>query len=350
MSKAFIYDLTPECLTETLNALGQPAFRAKQMLQGLYNKLYQEFEQFDAIPKALRDTLDEQFEITPLKVHTRIFSKNRDTEKILFETHDGHLIETVLMRFERRNTLCISTQVGCPMGCVFCATGQQGFARNLSMAEILGQFIHFQRELRQKNEALRNIVFMGMGEPFLNYENVSNSLHALSDPERLGIGARHITVSTVGLIPRIAQFANDHPQVNLAISLHAPDDALRSKLLPANKQFPLDKLMQACRDYVQQTNRKITFEYALIDKINDTPEHAHAFAKLLKGLLSIVNLITLNPSKEYPYPGSPHPRVQAFRDVLVSHGVRVTVRLRRGIEINAGCGQLAGAIKSNDII
>lgn len=350
MSKAFIYDLTPERLTETLNALGQPAFRAKQMLQGLYNKLYQEFEQFDAIPKALRDTLDEQFEITPLKVHTRIFSKNRDTEKILFETHDGHLIETVLMRFERRNTLCISTQVGCPMGCVFCATGQQGFARNLSIAEILGQFIHFQRELRQKNEALRNIVFMGMGEPFLNYENVSNSLHALSDPERLGIGARHITVSTVGLIPRIAQFANDHPQVNLAISLHAPDDALRSKLLPANKQFPLDKLMQACRDYVQQTNRKITFEYALIDKINDTPEHAHAFAKLLKGLLSIVNLITLNPSKEYPYPGSPHPRVQAFRDVLVSHGVRVTVRLRRGIEINAGCGQLAGAIKSNDII
>ena len=350
MSKAFIYDLTPERLTETLNALGQPAFRAKQMLQGLYNKLYQEFEQFDAIPKALRDTLDEQFEITTLKVHTRIFSKNRDTEKILFETHDGHLIETVLMRFERRNTLCISTQVGCPMGCVFCATGQQGFARNLSIAEILGQFIHFQRELRQKNEALRNIVFMGMGEPFLNYENVSNSLHALSDPERLGIGARHITVSTVGLIPRIAQFANDHPQVNLAISLHAPDDALRSKLLPANKQFPLDKLMQACRDYVQQTNRKITFEYALIDKINDTPEHAHAFAKLLKGLLSIVNLITLNPSKEYPYPGSPHPRVQAFRDVLVSHGVRVTVRLRRGIEINAGCGQLAGAIKSNDII
>ena len=350
MSKAFIYDLTPEELTATLNALDQPNFRTKQMLQGLYNKLYESFELFDAIPKTLRDTLDDQFEITPLRVHTKIFSKNRDTEKVLFETHDGHLIESVLMRFERRNTLCISTQIGCPMGCVFCATGQQGFARNLSMAEILGQFIHFQRELRQKNEALRNIVFMGMGEPFLNYDNVSNSLYALSDPERLGIGARHITVSTVGVIPRILQFAQDHPQVNLAISLHAPDDNLRTQLLPANKPYPLNKLMQTCRDYVKQTNRKITFEYALIDKINDTPEHAHAFSKLLKGMLSIVNLITLNPSKQYPFPGSPHPRVQAFRDVLVSHGVRVTVRLRRGIEINAGCGQLAGAIKSNDII
>ena len=350
MSKAFIYDLTPSALTEALNALEQPGFRTKQLLQGLYNKLYQDFDAFDAIPKSLREALDNQFNITPLKLHSTVYSKNKDTEKVLFETHDGHLIETVLMRFERRNTLCISTQVGCPMACVFCATGQQGFARNLSMAEILGQFIHFQRELRQKNEALRNVVFMGMGEPFLNYENVSNSLYALSDPERLGVGARHITVSTVGVIPRIAQFAKDHPQVNLAISLHAPDDALRTKLLPANNQFPLDKLMKACRDYVKETNRKITFEYALIDQLNDTTEHAHAFAKQLKGILSIVNLITLNPSKEYPYPGSSSMRVQHFRNVLVSHGVRVTVRLRRGIEINAGCGQLAGAIKSNDII
>lgn len=350
MTKAFIYDLTPDQLAATLNALEQPAFRTKQLIQGLYNKLYESFDSFDAIPKALRASLDAQFEITPLTLHSRIFSKNKDTEKVLFQTHDGHLIETVLMRFERRNTLCISTQVGCPMGCVFCATGQQGFARNLSMAEILGQFIHFQRELRQKNEALRNIVFMGMGEPFLNYENVSKSLDALSDPERLGIGARHITVSTVGVIPRIAQFAKDHPQVNLAISLHAAEDALRTQLLPANKQYPLDKLIKACHDYIKTTNRKITFEYALIDQINDTPEHAHTFAKLIKGMLSIVNLITLNPSKAYPYPGSSHTRVQAFRDIMVSHGIRVTVRLRRGIEINAGCGQLAGAIKSNDII
>ena len=331
MSKAFIYDLTPSALTEALNALEQPGFRTKQLLQGLYNKLYQDFDAFDAIPKSLREALDNQFNITPLKLHSTVYSKNKDTEKVLFETHDGHLIETVLMRFERRNTLCISTQVGCPMACVFCATGQQGFARNLSMAEILGQFIHFQRELRQKNEALRNVVFMGMGEPFLNYENVSNSLYALSDPERLGVGARHITVSTVGVIPRIAQFAKDHPQVNLAISLHAPDDALRTKLLPANNQFPLDKLMKACRDYVKETNRKITFEYAITNLIFCE----HPCVRDNQSILSIVNLITLNPSKEYPYPGSSSMRVQNFRNVLVSHGVRVTVRLRRN-QINAG--------------
>lgn len=346
MPKRFIYDLTREQLTEEIKALGEPSFRAKQMLQGLYNKLYASFDEFDAIPKSLRETLDEAFEIAPLSLQSRVFSKSGDTEKVLFETHDHHLIEAVLMRFERRNTLCISTQVGCPMGCAFCATGQQGFARNLSMGEILAQFIHFQRALRKDDDTLRNIVFMGMGEPFLNYDNVSNALNALSDPERLGIGARRITVSTVGVIPRIAQFGQDHPQVNLAISLHAPDDTLRSQLLPANHQFPLDKLMKSCREYIADTNRKVTFEYALIDHINDTPEHAHAFAKLLKDMLSIVNLITLNPSKAYPYPGSSHERVQAFRDILVSHGVRVTVRLRRGIEINAGCGQLAGSIKA----
>ena len=346
MPKRFIYDLTREQLADEMKVLGQPSFRAKQMLQGLYNKLYESFDEFDAIPKSLRESLENEFEISPLSLHSRVFSKSGDTEKVLFETHDHHLIEAVLMRFERRNTLCISTQVGCPMGCVFCATGQQGFARNLSMGEILGQFIHFQRALRKDDDTLRNIVFMGMGEPFLNYDNVSNALHALSDPERLGIGARRITVSTVGIIPRIAQFGEDHPQVNLAISLHAPDDVLRSQLLPANHQYPLEKLMKACQAYIADTNRKVTFEYALIDQINDTPEHAHAFAKLLKGMLSIVNLITLNPSKAYPYPGSSHERVQAFRDILVSHGVRVTVRLRRGIEINAGCGQLAGSIKS----
>ncbi len=350
MSKTHIYNLTTETLSETLDNMGQPGFRTKQLIQGLYNKLYTDFDQFDAIPKSLRETLDQQFTITPLKLHSSILSKNEDTEKVLFETDDGHLIESVLMRFERRNTLCLSTQVGCPMACAFCATGQQGFARNLSMAEILGQFIHFQRELRQNNEALRNVVFMGMGEPFLNYENVSNALYALSDPERLGIGARHITVSTVGIIPRIAQFAKDHPQVSLAISLHAPDDALRTKLLPANKQYPLDELIKSCKAYIKQTNRKITFEYALIDQVNDTIEHAHAFAKLIKGMLSIVNLITLNPSKAYPYPGSSNLRVQTFRNILVDHGIRVTVRLRRGIEINAGCGHLAGSITSNDII
>lgn len=347
MTKPLIYDLSTAQLSQVLQELDQPAFRLKQLHQGLYNKLYARFEEFDAIPKALRSALDERFTIEPLSVAKTLRSHDGNTEKKLFSLQDGNLIETVLMRFERRNTLCVSTQVGCPMGCVFCATGQMGFVRNLSAGEILGQIIHFQKELRAGDEALRNVVYMGMGEPFLNYPNVSQSLDYLSDPERLGLGARHITVSTVGVIPRIAQFGEQHPQVNLAISLHAPTDELRTRLLPANRQYPLEKLMQACRDYISQTNRKLTFEYALIDGLNDSPEHARQFAQLVRGMLCIVNLITLNPSKKYATPGSPPAQVQAFRDVLVEHGVRVTLRLRRGLEINAGCGQLASAENPN---
>lgn len=227
------------------------------------------------------------------------------------------------------------------MGCVFCSTGQMGFQRNLSSGEILAQVIHFQRLLHAEGQAVRNIVYMGMGEPFLNYEQVSKSIDALSDPERLGIGSRKITVSTVGVLPKIAKFGEDHPQVNLAISLHAANEELRSQLLPANRIYPLRALMKTCQEYIQATNRKITFEYALIDQINDSPEQAQEFAELVKGMLCIVNLITLNPSKDYPTPGSSRERVESFRQILVDNGVQVTVRLRRGIEIKAGCGQLA---------
>lgn len=341
MTKPLIYDLSTPALKQVLDELKQPGFRLKQLQQGLYNKLYDNFDQFAAMPKAFRQVLAERFTINPLQVAKRLVSKDGNTEKLLFELVDDKLIETVLMRFERRNTLCVSTQVGCPMGCVFCATGQMGYQRNLSAGEILSQIIFFQRQLHSNGEALRNIVYMGMGEPFLNYSNVSQSLQVLSDPEKIGLGARRITVSTVGIIPRIPDFGCDHPQANLAISLHAPDDELRSQILPANRQYPLDKLMLACRDYIAQTNRKLTFEYALIAGLNDSDAHAHQFARLIKGMLCIVNLITLNPSKSYPTPGSSQDRVQAFRNILVQHGVRVTVRLRRGLDINAGCGQLA---------
>lgn len=343
MEKQFIYNLDAEELGAALEELGEPSFRVKQLHQGLYNKLYVDFDQFCNIPKTLRQKLDEKFSLEPVQLETRQVSRDKTTDKALFRLHDGHMIETVLMRFERRNTLCISTQVGCPMGCVFCSTGQMGYDRNLSVAEILGQIIYFQREMQATGEAVRNLVFMGMGEPFLNYENVSKSLRFISDPEKLGIGQRHVTVSTVGVISRIMQFAKDHPQVNLAISLHAPNDELRTRLVPANRIYPLKKLMETCRAYVAETNRKLTIEYALVDNLNDTPELAHEFARLVSGMLCIVNLITLNPSKAYATPGSPHDRVQAFREILVSHGVRVTVRLRRGIDIQAGCGQLASS-------
>lgn len=341
MPKTLFYDLSTQELEDQMRLLGQPGFRQKQILQGIYNKLYASFDELENIPKNLRIELDNLFLLNPLSVEKVLKSRDGNTEKVLFKCLDGSLIETVLMRFDRRNSLCVSTQVGCPMGCVFCSTGQMGFQRNLSSGEILAQVIHFQRLLHAEGEAVRNIVYMGMGEPFLNYEQVSKSIDALSDPERLGIGSRKITVSTVGVLPKIAKFGEDHPQVNLAISLHAANEELRSQLLPANRIYPLRALMKTCQEYIQATNRKITFEYALIDQINDSPEQAQEFAELVKGMLCIVNLITLNPSKDYPTPGSSRERVEAFRQILVDNGVQVTVRLRRGIEIKAGCGQLA---------
>ena len=341
MPKTLFYDLSTQELEDQMRLLGQPGFRQKQILQGIYNKLYASFDELENIPKNLRIELDNLFLLNPLSVEKVLKSRDGNTEKVLFKCLDGSLIETVLMRFDRRNSLCVSTQVGCPMGCVFCSTGQMGFQRNLSSGEILAQVIHFQRLLHAEGEAVRNIVYMGMGEPFLNYEQVSKSIDALSDPERLGIGSRKITVSTVGVLPKIAKFGEDHPQVNLAISLHAANEELRSQLLPANRIYPLRALMKTCQEYIQATNRKITFEYALIDQINDSPEQAQEFAELVKGMLCIVNLITLNPSKDYPTPGSSRERVESFRQILVDNGVQVTVRLRRGIEIKAGCGQLA---------
>ncbi len=341
MPKTLFYDLSTQELEDQMRLLGQPGFRQKQILQGIYNKLYASFDELENIPKNLRIELDNLFLLNPLSVEKVLKSRDGNTEKVLFKCLDGSLIETVLMRFDRRNSLCVSTQVGCPMGCVFCSTGQMGFQRNLSSGEILAQVIHFQRLLHAEGQAVRNIVYMGMGEPFLNYEQVSKSIDALSDPERLGIGSRKITVSTVGVLPKIAKFGEDHPQVNLAISLHAANEELRSQLLPANRIYPLRALMKTCQEYIQATNRKITFEYALIDQVNDSPEQAQEFAELVKGMLCIVNLITLNPSKDYPTPGSSRERVESFRQILVDNGVQVTVRLRRGIEIKAGCGQLA---------
>ncbi len=345
MDKKNILDLSKNDLSLLLQEMCQPSFRTKQLLNGIYQKLYTDFWEFANIPVLLRQELDNKFVINPLIVENHIATKDKLTEKLLFKLQDGATIESVLMRFERRNTLCVSTQVGCPMGCVFCATGQMGFTRNLTSGEILAQILYFQRKLRDEGEALRNIVYMGMGEPFLNYANVSNSLYSISDPEMIGLGARHITVSTVGIIPKIFLFGKDHPQVNLAISLHAPNDTLRSQLLPANRIYPLFALMKACREYIAMTNRKLTFEYALINSVNDSDILAHEFANLVKGMLTIVNLITLNASQEYPTPGSPQERVQDFRDILVHHGIRTTVRFRRGIEINAGCGQLASQQK-----
>jgi 23S rRNA (adenine2503-C2)-methyltransferase len=245
------------------------------------------------------------------------------------------------MRYEDRRTLCISSQSGCGLGCSFCATGQMGFSRNLTSGEIVAQVIFFARELEKTEERVTNVVLMGMGEPFANYDQVMAAMERLNDPRGFGLGARRMTISTVGLAPKIRQFADTESQINLAVSLHTVDDELRSQLMPINKKYPVAKLLDACRYYVEKTNRRLTFEYALIDDVNDAPEDARALARDLKGLLCHVNLIPLNPTRAYAKAGSPADRAQAFCDVLGESNIPCTIRLRRGIDIGAGCGQLA---------
>lgn len=248
------------------------------------------------------------------------------------------------MRYKKRNTLCISSQAGCAMGCVFCATGQMGFKRHLSSGEIVAQVMYYARQLYEENTAVTNVVLMGMGEPFHNYENTLAAIDRLNDPQGYNLGARRFTISTVGLIPAIRRFATEKRQINLAISLHAADDDLRTSMLPVNKRYPIDELLAACREYIAVTGRRITFEWALINGVNDTPDQAILLAKKLKGLLGHVNAILLNPTLGYSGQATSHERAEKFRQILEEHGIPCTIRLRRGIDIQAGCGQLVSRI------
>ncbi len=343
MPKMLIYDLDFESFSKAMADLGQQPFRARQIWSGLYQQHYGEFSQITNISGSLRAALSEQYTLNPLTPRTTLRSKDQLTEKTLFGLPDDLSIETVLMRYEDRNSLCISTQVGCPLGCVFCATGQMGYQRGLTAGEILAQVINAMRLLQVEGKSLTNIVFMGMGEPFLNYEATMDSLRRLTDPTALNFGARRITVSTVGIIPKIEKFSHEGLQVNLAVSLHSADNELRSQLVPANRIYPLKNLLSACRAYTEETHRRVSFEYALINDVNDSPAAAAQLAGLLRGMLCHVNLIALNPSKQYPLQGSPREIVRVFADTLSERGIPVTVRLRRGIEIQAGCGQLASS-------
>lgn len=343
MPKMLIYDLDFESFSKAMADLGQQPFRARQIWSGLYQQHYGEFSQITNISGSLRAALSDQYTLNPLTPRTTLRSKDQLTEKTLFGLPDDLSIETVLMRYEDRNSLCISTQVGCPMGCVFCATGQMGYQRGLTAGEILAQVIHAMRLLQAEGKSLTNIVYMGMGEPFLNYEATMDSLRRLTDPTALNFGARRITVSTVGIIPKIEKFSHEGLQVNLAVSLHSADNELRSQLVPANRIYPLKNLLSACRAYTEETHRRVSFEYALINDVNDSPAAAAQLAGLLRGMLCHVNLIALNPSKQYPLQGSPREIVRVFADTLSERGIPVTVRLRRGIEIQAGCGQLASS-------
>jgi 23S rRNA (adenine2503-C2)-methyltransferase len=340
-SPALIYDLSKDDWLRLITELGQPKFRVDQIWQGIYQNNWNAPEQFSMLPLTIRNILSEQLIFTSLKVVKELHSSDHETSKYLFALRDGHYIETVWMKYRERNTLCISTQAGCAMNCSFCATGQMGFKRSLSSGEIVEQVMFFVRLLQEKNQKVTNIVFMGMGEPFHNYENVMTAIDCLNDESGWNFGARRMTISTVGIIPRIRQFADEKRQVNLAVSLHSVDPDQRSAMMPVNKKYSIDDLLEACHYYVQVTHRRITFEWALIAGVNDSIETAQTLARKLKGLLCHVNVIPLNPTTQFNGIGSSIDQVEVFRSTLERYGIPCTVRLRRGIDIKAGCGQLA---------
>ncbi|MGE5463919.1 MAG: 23S rRNA (adenine(2503)-C(2))-methyltransferase RlmN [Syntrophothermus sp.] len=358
-----IYDLTLDELTDLLKDGNEPAYRAKQIWQGLYQHLYSSPEQFTNLPRSLREKIAANFTFFPFQVRTYLDSSDGFTRKTLFELPDGNLIEAVLMRYgdpadnpqitasptgrgaKNRRTLCISTQAGCAMGCVFCATGQMGFKRHLSSGEIVAQVMYYAQMLKAVNESVTNIVLMGMGEPFHNYDNTMAAIDRLNDPDGYSFGARRFTISTVGLVPQIRRFADEKRQVNLAISLHAADNDERLAIMPVNKRYKIEDVIDACRYYVAQTGRRVTFEWALIPGVNDTPEVARKLASRLKGLLCHVNAIPLNPTTGYAGKATDRTQAAQFKEILEQAGIPCTIRMRRGIDIQAGCGQLAGGVK-----
>jgi 23S rRNA (adenine2503-C2)-methyltransferase len=335
-----VYDLDLPALQSLVESWGEPPYRARQIWEGLYKRLYGSWPEFTNLPKALRGRLDQELDLSAIIPSATASSADRQTQKTAFRLHDGLQIESVLMWYSKRATICISTQVGCAMGCVFCATGQMGFRRNLSKGEIVAQVMYYARELKAKGRTLTNIVVMGMGEPFHNYENTMGAIDRLNDGNAFAFGARRFTISTVGLPPMIRRFADEKRQVNLAISLHAADDALRSTMLPVNRKFPIEQVLDACRYYCAQTGRRLTFEWALIRGVNDTREQARKLGALLSGMLCHVNAIPLNPTGGYGGIAAPESAALRFKAELEAMGIGCTVRLRRGIDIGAGCGQL----------
>lgn len=324
-------------LAEMFAALGEPAMRGRQVANWLYRKAVTDYAKMNDVPESLRQHLQDEFVINPLQIQTHLKSSD-GVEKLLVHGGDGQVFECVLLPYRDRVSCCISTQVGCPMGCTFCATGLGGFDRNLSPAEIVGQYLLLQSLSERR---ISHVVFMGMGEPLLNFDNLLKSLRLLHD--EVGLSYRHLTVSTVGLVPQIRELAKVKLPIHLALSIHSPIDEIRSQLMPVNHKWNVEEVIGAMRDYQRATGRKVTFEYLLIDHLNDTPEQAKALARAIKGMPSVVNLIPFNwvdtgngfrrPSRE---------RVRAFRRVLESLRVNVTERVERGHDIAAACGQLAG--------
>lgn len=331
--------MRPEQLQEWLVNNGEKAFRAGQIYDWLYHKRVKTFEEMSNLSKILREKLDAQFALTTLE--TIIQQESKDgTIKFLFQLQDGYSIETVLMRHDYGNSVCVTTQVGCRIGCTFCASTLGGLKRHLLAGEIVEQVVKVQQALDEVDERVSHIVIMGIGEPFDNYEAMMNFLKVINDEKGLNIGARHITVSTSGIVPKIYDFANEQLQINFALSLHAPNQELRQKLMPIARAYKLEQLMESIRYYTKKTGRRVSFEYGLFGGENDSIEHAEELAKLIKGIKCHVNLIPVNYVPERNYVRTPRNQIFDFEKTLKKHGINVTIRREHGSDIDAACGQL----------
>jgi len=334
-----IYDLNFEQLSEMLLTKGQKKFRAKQIFTWLYKKRITSFDEMTDIKVDLIEELKKEYVIDPLTLVTKQISKD-GTVKFLLKLEDGSLVESVLMSFSYGKSLCVTSQVGCNMGCKFCASGLLKKQRDLTAGEIVGQAVYVQKYLDKTEERLSNIVIMGTGEPFDNYDNVMNFCNIINSDLGLQIGARKITISTCGIVPMIKRFSKEHKQYNLAISLHAPNDELRNKLMPINNSYNLKELMEALDEYSAENNRRITFEYILLKDINDSLECAKQLGKLLRGRNAYVNLIPYNSVDENSFVGLNEKEALTFYDMLMKNGIKCTLRQEHGSDIDGACGQL----------
>ncbi len=359
-----ISEVAVDQLAAWLIARGEPSYRAQQVLSGVHRADVASFGDLTDLPKPLRAALGAAFRFTSIEASHVLTADSGLTAKAVHQLHDGQRVESVLMRYPAhrdaaaRTTICISSQAGCAVACPFCATGQAGFGRQLSPAEIVDQVLHWHRppfnalgsDWRSgEGSGHYNIVFMGMGEPLNNANRVFDAVRLLNDPARLGIGARHITVSTSGVVPGIDRMVEELPQVSLAISLHAATDALRDELVPLNRKWPLDELIEAGRRFTRATRRRVSLEYVMIDGVNDAPEQAQQLAERARGWLTHVNLIPLNPTPGSRWSGTPRQEIDAFVGILRQNGVPTTVRDTRGREIDAACGQLHAQLAGREL-
>ena len=334
-----------EELKDFFISIEEKPFRGQQLFQWIYEKKESDFSKMTNLSKDLRDKLKEVALISDIEIVQRSISENKNTEKYLFKLSDGNHIESVIMRYEKnlgpgRVTACISTQVGCALKCSFCASGCSGLIRNLSKGEIADQVIQMQKALDASGERIANVVIMGIGEPLSNYENLIQAVRLIKNPQGIGIGHKHITISTCGLVPQIIKLAGEDPMCKLAISLHAYSDEIRSKLMPINKKYNLKRLLEACKYYQKVTDTRITFEYILIDRVNSSITGAKKLGKLLKDISCIVNLIPLNPVDHFPYSPPSEKTCRAFAGEVEKFGIKATLRQERGKNIDAACGQL----------